>query len=162
MRRLSLISCCAFLALVCASASPQASQAQPDYNPWRFDVNERRLQTAEQFLSELCLQPSEYPLTVRVMSNWLRMSDLPALIARAEDDTPCNAVISAYSSFIGHDFSTVGREAKFLILGLRVCSYPPALSSLRTPEKQLDDALRWGKLMVARGEKDFCAPKPGG
>jgi hypothetical protein len=29
------------------------------------------------------------------------------------------------------------------------------------PRCALDDALRWGKLMVARGEKDFCAEPNG-
>jgi hypothetical protein len=123
--------------MACGSATPQAPAGQLDYNPARYDVNE-----------------------MRQMNNWLRMSDLPSLIAKAEETTPCSGVISERSSYILRGFSTVGREAKFLILGIRACSYPPALSSLGTPDRQLDEALRWGKLMMARGEADFCA-EPG-
>jgi hypothetical protein len=129
----------------------------PDTNPWRFDYAEMGKMTAAQFLTELCLKDGDYPVAVRQMDNWLRMRDLPFLIAKAEEQTPCRGVVSTYSSFLPRGVSTVGREAKFLILGVRACAYPPALSSLQAPERQLDDALRWGKLMVARGEKDFCA-----
>ena len=142
MRKLSLIGMSALLTMACGSATPQAPARQLDYNPARYDVNEMRLLTAEQFLTELCLAPDEFPLTVRQMNNWPRMSDLPSLIAKAEETTPCSGVISERSSYIRRGFSTVGREAKFLILGIRACSYPAALSSLGTPDRQLDEALR--------------------
>jgi hypothetical protein len=153
----SLIGMGVLSAMVCGSATSQAPAGQSDHNPTRYDVNEMRLLSAEQFLTELCLAPDEFPRTVRQMNHWPRMSDLPSLIAKAEDTSPCSSVISGRSSYIPRGFSTVGREAKFLILGIRACSYPPALSSLGTPDGELDDALRWGKLMMARGEADFCA-----
>jgi hypothetical protein len=145
------------LLLTMFALSSASATSGPDMNPWRFDYAEMDRLTAAQFLAELCLEDSDHPVTVRQMDNWVRMWDLPFLISKAQDQTPCRSVVSTYSSFRPRGVSTVGREAKFLILGIKACAYPPALSSLQAPERQLDDALRWGKLMVARGEQDFCA-----
>lgn len=69
---------------------------------------------------------------------WLRPEDVPALLERLDDDTPCLGVRMARCSFISFgQHSSIGREAAFLIEGLRTeedrtsyRGYPPMLRSI--------------------------------
>ena len=128
---------------------------QTDTNPDRFEPDEIRKRGAKSFLDSLCAKPGR-PVTVIQVDNWPRISELSYLLEAAYDEGPCRSVMSGHSSFIDNGVSTRAREAKFLIMGIKACAYPPALNSSQVSEDQLQAALGWARLMVERGETGFC------
>lgn len=64
------------------------------------------------------------------VEGWVERGDVEALLPLLHDDSPCVAVVSAYSSSLpARNSSTVGREAAFLIEAHRSGVFPPCLVS---------------------------------
>ena len=77
-------------------------------------------------------------------ADWITADDVEALMARIDSTKPAALVCSALSSYAPQDeTSTEGREALFLIEGLREGSYPPRLCSVHYFHPDLDDYRAW-------------------
>lgn len=83
--------------------------------------------------------------------DWLRASDIPALLERFDDETPCLAVVKTISSILPRGSSTVGNEAAQMVSSYRAQvtgtgygGYPVALNSTRFPVDR-DELRAWWK-----------------
>ena len=101
--------------------------------------------TPVQFLAALKAHPQGgVCIIVPPPKDWLKTADAHELLAWIESTEPAGWVVTAISSYIPIDeTSTVGREAQFLIQGLRTGGYPPALCSLRHFQPDPDACRRW-------------------
>jgi len=95
------------------------------------------------------LKFTKAPLTVQgIHVGWLRPADIPSLLALVSSTQPCAAVMLNVSSYIPPDGSTVGREALFLLDGLRQGRYPPSLNSHTYGERDRAVVLQWARQQV--------------
>jgi len=75
-------------------------------------------------------------------AGWIRSDDIPHLVALLDHDEPCAAVTSGRSSLLTTHESTVGREARYLMLGFKTGRFPPSLGSWNENWNE-DDARNW-------------------
>jgi hypothetical protein len=68
-----------------------------------------------------------YTVTEPVV-NWIKLHDVPALVAMLNSEEECMAVVSARSSHLRLR-STIGDEAAFLLEGFHAGRYPSRLNS---------------------------------
>ena len=97
------------------------------------------------FLALLVEHPGiAYSVTTTPPADWISADDVEALMERIDSDEPAALVCSALSSYLPLGAtSTEGREALFLIEGLREGSYPPRLCSVHYFEPDRDEVRAW-------------------
>lgn len=97
------------------------------------------------FLDLLVEHPGiAYSVTTPPPANWISADDVEALMERIDSEEPAALVCSALSSYLPlGETSTEGREALFLIEGLREGSYPPRLCSVHYFYPDLDEYRAW-------------------
>lgn len=139
---------CAFPIL--ASCGCQEPRAQAAVLPAEVDW-ERTDPLA--FLDLLVGHPEAvYTVETPPPAGWIDGDDVDALMERIESDRPAAAVLSHLSSYVPLDrSSTEGREALFLIEGLREGTYPPRLCSVRYFEPDPDEYRAWWEERRALG-----------
>ncbi len=105
------------------------------------------------FLDLLVEHPgAAYSVTTTPPADWISADDVEALMQRIESEEPAALVCSALSSYLPlGETSTEGREALFLIEGLREGNYPPRLCSLHYFEPNLEEYRAWWKDRRGRG-----------
>ncbi len=108
-----------------------------------------------QFLASLQSDTTGQRTVFCAHEGWIRLGDIPELIALLASKTPCSSVASGFSSLIDAG-STVGHEAAYLIEGFRRGSYPPTLNST-TWRADVREIMAWWKRR--RGE---LPPSSGG
>ncbi len=88
---------------------------------------------------------------------WIRVDDLPDLLALFDSSTPCASVAKEISSFATEEPSTVGHEAAFLVAGFRAevdrtgyGGYPDRLNSAGAALDR-EELRAWGERYAALG-----------
>lgn len=77
---------------------------------------------------------------------WIKPEHIDELIKLVDSKKPCAAVVSALSSYLPPEGSTVGNEAMFLIEGYKSGKYPPALYSAGgTGSRDPEEYKKWWK-----------------
>lgn len=148
-RRLALVALLCVLPLLasCGCREPQAQAAALS-----ADVDWARTDPVA-FLDLLVAHPGTvYTVSTPPPEGWIDGDAVDALMARIESDRPAAVVLSPLSSFVPRErVSTEGREALFLIEGLREGSYPPRLCSVRYFEPDPDEYRTWWEQRRALG-----------
>jgi len=82
---------------------------------------------------------------------WVRLSDLPALVALLDSTEPCGSVALSWSSYADPHPSTLGVEAAFLIEGYRRGEYPPGLNSTTAGLSSVELRAWWSTVESGNG-----------
>jgi hypothetical protein len=107
----------------------------------RFDFQRG---TPTDFLHFLRSAESPFPV-FRSHGNWVRTSDIPALLEQTESTEACALVVQAHLSFAPLTRSTVGQQAWFLLQGLRKGEYPPAPYAKPIDEEERRSLVKWAR-----------------
>ena len=119
------------LATGCSSPSPHSHRVSNDWkdDPHKYgDTFDWQRRSPTQFLALLESSGDSYTV-LGLHHDWIQASDVDALVARLDSQTPCANVVSAATSKLQRGPSTVGHEAAYLLEGYRLHYYPPLLSS---------------------------------
>lgn len=105
------------------------------------------------FLDLLVEHPGiAYSVATPPPANWITADDVEALMTRIDSDEPAALVCSDLDSYLpSGETSTEGREALFLIEGLREGSYPPRLCSVHYFYPDRDEYRSWWEERRGRG-----------
>ena len=99
-----------------------------------------------EFLHSLEKSTSVITLMSFAPDGWIRQEHISELIKLVDSKKPCAAVVSALSSYLPVEGSTIGNEAMFLIEGYKCGKYPPALYSAGgTSNRNPDEYKKWWK-----------------
>ena len=105
------------------------------------------------FLELLVEHPgTTYAVNTPPPADWISADDVEALMERIDSKEPAALVCSASGSYVPQgETSTEGREALFLIEGLREGSYPPRLCSVHYFYPDRDEFRTWWAERRSRG-----------
>lgn len=77
------------------------------------------------------------------IEDWPPHQAIPDLVSLLDDPTPCRSVALVQSSHIETEPSTYGHEAAFLLMGIKLGRYPPALNSTRNTPESREEIRAW-------------------
>ena len=105
------------------------------------------------FLDLLIEHPGiAFSVTTPPPADWITADDVEALMERIDSNEPAALVCSDLSSYLPRgETSTEGREALFLIEGLREGSYPPRLCSVHYFYPDRNEYRSWWEERRGRG-----------
>ena len=92
------------------------------------DSNLRSL-SAIQFLDILKRKTYLTYTFVNPLKGWIKKKDIAEVIKLVNSKEECSSVMLVQSSHLDKEYSTIGREAKYLLLGYKSGIYPPLLNS---------------------------------
>ena len=98
------------------------------------------------FLDELMECRFEFYSITGTSSDWIDERDVPVLLGKLNDDRPCSGIIRVESSSLHIGYSSLSREASFLLKGFIKKQYPPSLDSRRGAEGRKRDVLDWFRM----------------
>lgn len=138
------------LPLLCASCGCCEENAEAANLPTEIDWTQT---DPSAFLDLLVEHPGiAYSVATPPPADWISANDVEALMQRIDSEEPAALVCSPLSSYLpSGEISTEGREALFLIEGLREGSYPPRLCSVHYFEPDLDEYRAWWAERRGRG-----------
>lgn len=139
----TLVPCLALLVLLlCPACGCCEDPAEAASLPARIDWSQT---DPVAFLDLLVEHPgATFSVTAPPPADWISASDVEVLMQRIDSDKPAALVCSAASSYAPRgETSTEGREALFLIEGLREGTYPPRLCSVHYFYPDRDEYRTW-------------------
>jgi hypothetical protein len=139
----ALLVCLPLVLTACGCCEDEA-QKEPETTKLPTEIDWQQTDPSA-FLDLLVEHPgAAYSVTSPPPADWISADDVEVLMRRIDSDEPAALVCSALSSYLPRgETSTEGREALFLIEGLREGSYPPRLCSVHYFEPDLDEVRTW-------------------
>ena len=132
------------LPFLCAGCGGEGLARQTAVDPIPAEIDWTRTDPLA-FLHLLVEHPGEtFSVSTPPPVGWITADHVEALMERIDSREPASVVVSSLSSFVPLEpASTEGREALFLIEGLREGNYPPRLCSVHYFEPDLEEYRVW-------------------